>query len=80
MSGFEFHQVDMAEIYREERMKEAELARLARQLRPRPPRQHARIAGALLWLGKQMIRWGIRLQRRYTPDIQVVGEPSKAHG
>lgn len=80
MSGFEFHQVEIVEIYQKERLKEAEMARLARQASSQKSRRNSRLAAALIWLGRQMVRWGTRLQHYYAPDIQMIGGPYKAHG
>jgi hypothetical protein len=69
MTGFNLYQDQiLAEIYREERLREAEMERLARLAIAKKPKQ------------SNCIRWGMHLQKHYGTAIQLSGDAKKATG
>ncbi len=57
--------VEMARVYREDRLREAEAFRLAAAARTDQPRPASLTAHLLYALGQRMTGWGARLERRY---------------
>jgi len=81
MNGYNFYLTEkLAEIYREERMRAAEMARLTRRLSIRKPKGRNYLGTALVWLGKHMILWGMRLQSYYAPTIKIPNEVKEVSG
>lgn len=67
MSGLNYKDQLMAEIYRQERMREAETERLVRYTVPQGPKRSKLLSTSLNWLGGQFIAWGTRLQEKQHP-------------
>jgi hypothetical protein len=81
MTGFNLYQDQiLAEIYQEERLREAEMYRLARLALANKPKQSNRFCSALVWLGKQMVLWGTHLQKQYEPALLLSSEPKNTTG
>ena len=78
MTGFNLQ--ILAELYREERLREAEMCRLARLALANKPKQSNHLYTALVWLGKQLVLWGTHLQKQYGTAIQLSGDAKKATG
>jgi hypothetical protein len=81
MTGFSFYQNQiLAEIYQEERLREAEMDRLARLALANTPKGSNRICTVLFWLGKQMVHWGMHLQKQYAPTTLLPNGVNRATG
>lgn len=76
MSGFNMYLDEkIMEMYRQERLEEAETARLLRQIQAQQTKGNGWLARFFIWLGRQMVHWGARLQGYYLPPAQMAPEP-----
>jgi len=81
MNGYNFYLTEkLAEIFREERMRAAEMARLTHRMHAQKPKRISYLGTVLVWLGKQMLLWGMRLQNNHIPAVQIPGEVKEVTG
>ena len=64
MASINYKDECMAEIYRGERMREAEIARMIGQTGDQKSSRSDRINAILSWVGKRLVLLGNRLQQR----------------
>jgi hypothetical protein len=64
----------MARFYQEERWKEAEMERLSRRLLGQKRKTPYWLGRVAVWIGKQMVVFGSRLQAYHVPNTPAPGK------
>ncbi len=68
MAGYNYKDERMAEIYREERMRETEVDRLIRQASVQEEDRINLLSLVRAWVGKRLSLLGLHVQKRRVPE------------